>query len=44
MWVQKLAQKLLQNSVILEKIPTTQSDNNALLLQTNVHTQFVNYT
>jgi len=43
MRVQKLAQILLQNAV-LEKIPTVQSDNHFLLLQTNVHTQFVNYT
>jgi len=43
MCVKKLAQILLHN-VILEKIPTVQSDNHFLLLQTNVHTQFVNYT
>jgi len=41
--VQKLEQILLQN-VILEKIPPVQSDNYFLLLQTNMHTQFVNYT
>jgi hypothetical protein len=43
MCVQKLAQILLQN-VILEKIATVQSDNHFLFLQTNVDTQFTNYT
>jgi len=43
MCVQKLVQIFLQN-VILEKIPTVQRGNHFILLQTNVHTQFVNYT